>query len=148
MIICQILFIFVSLKRIVAIFLLLQIVTNNAFAEELIKMPRLFTHYYHHSHDHKDTKDFFDFLHNHYANHHDNDKHSKNHSDEDNDCNLPFKHCGGCCLNVHSPAIGFVPNILNANYTCYQIKNTGFMPQDDRIENLDICTIWQPPKIS
>jgi hypothetical protein len=136
------------LKKIVAIFLLLQIITNNAFAEELIRIPRLFTHYYHHSHEHKDVKDFYDFLHKHYSDQHENDKHSKSHSDEDNDCQLPFKHCGGCCLNVHSSVIGFVPTILSADYTFPQIKNTGFMAQDDRIESLDICTIWQPPKIS
>lgn len=137
-----------ELKKIIAIFLLLQIVTNNAFAEELIKMPRLFTHYYHHSSEHKDSKDFFDFLHKHYSDHHEKDTHSKKHSDEDNDCQLPFKHCGGCCLNIHSPAIGFVPTILNADYTYYQIKNTGFTAHNDRIESLDICNIWQPPKIS
>ncbi|MFN5673774.1 MAG: hypothetical protein ACK46W_01730 [Bacteroidota bacterium] len=136
------------MRKIVVIFLLLQIVTNNIFAEELIRMPRLFTHYFHHSNEHKDTKDFFDFLHKHYSDHHEKDTHSKKHSDEDNDCQLPFKHCGGCCLNVHSSVIGFVPTILSADYTFPQIKNTGFMAQDDRIESLDICNIWQPPKIS
>lgn len=140
--------IFVSLKKIVAIFLLLQILTNNAFAEELIKMPRLFTHYFHHSHEHKDTKGFFDYLHKHYSDHHESEKHSKSHSDEDNDCNLPFKHCGGCCINIHSPAIGFVSNCLNADAAYFQIKNTEFLSENDRIESLDLHTIWQPPKIS
>jgi hypothetical protein len=136
------------LKKIVAIFLLLQIVTNNAFAEELIKVPGLFTHYYHHSHEHKDTKGFFDFLHSHYSDHHENDAHLEKHSDEDNDCQLPFKHCGNCCLNIHSPAIGFIPSVLNTDYIYYQVKNTGFLIQNDRIESLDIKTIWQPPKIA
>ena len=136
------------MKKIIAIFLLLQIVTNNAFAEELIKMPRLFTHFYHHSHEHKDTKDFFDFLHKHYSDHHENDKHSKNHNDEDNDCNLPFKHCGGCCISVHASAIGFLPTFFNADYPSFQIKNEAFFSENDRIESLDLSSIWQPPKLA
>ncbi len=111
-------------------------------------MPRLFTHYQHHSNEHKDTKGFFDFLHKHYSDHHEKEKHSRNHSDEDNDCNLPFKHCGDCCLNIHSSVIGFIPSILNADYVYYNVKNTGFTAHNDRIESLDICNIWQPPKIS
>jgi hypothetical protein len=114
----------------------------------LIKMPRLFTHYFHHSHEHKDTTDFFDYLHKHYSDHHENDTHSKKHSDEDNDCQLPFKHCGGCCLNIHSSVIGFVPSFIDADYVYYHIKNTSFVAHNDRIESLDICNIWQPPKIS
>lgn len=140
--------IFEYVKKIVAIFLLLQIATNNAFAEELIKMPRLFTHYYHHSHDHKDTKGFFDYLHKHYSDHHESEKHSKNHSDEDNDCNLPFKHCGGCCLNIHSPIMGFVNPCILSESVYFQIKNSEFKSENDRIESLDLHTIWQPPKIS
>jgi len=135
-------------KKIIAIFLLLQIITNNAFAEELIKMPRLFTHFYHHSHKHKDTKGFFDFLHKHYSDHHEKDKHSKNHHDEDNDCNLPFKHCGGCCSNIHTSTIGFLPTLLNTDYPFIQIKNEGFYSENDRIESLDLNSIWQPPKLA
>lgn len=140
--------IFEYVKKIIAIFLLIQIVTNNSFAEELIKMPRLVTHYYHHSYEHEDTKDFFDFLHKHYSDHHEGENHSKGHSNEDNDCNLPFKHCGGCSLNIHSPVICFVNPCLNADAAYFQIKNSKFISEDDRIESLDIQIIWQPPKIS
>ena len=136
------------MKKIVAILLLLQIVTNNAFAEEVIKMPRLFTHYYHHSHEHKDTKSFLDFLHKHYSDHQENDKHSKNHNDEDNDCELPFKHCGRCCLNIHTATIGFLPTLLNTDYPSIQIKNEDFYSENDRIESLELNSIWQPPKLS
>ena len=140
--------IFTLLKKIIAIFLLLQIVTNNAFAEELVKMPRLVTHFYHHSHEHKDTKDFFDFLHKHYSDHHENDKHSQKHSDEDNDCNLPFKHCNNCCLNIHISTIGFLPTFLNTEFFSIQIKNENFFPENDRIESFDFSSIWQPPKLA
>ena len=136
------------MKKAIAILLLLQIVSNNSFAEELIKLPRLFTHFYHHAYEHKDTKDFADFLHKHYSDHHENDNHSKNHKDEDNDCNLPFKHCGGCCLNIHSSTIGFLPTLLNADYPPIQIKNEDFYSENDRIESLELNSIWQPPKLA
>jgi hypothetical protein len=110
-------------------------------------MPRLFTHYFHHTNEHKDTKGIFDYLHKHYSDSHTNEKHSKGHNEEDNDCNLPFKHCGGCCLNIHVPATGFVPSCLIAGTAYFQIKNSKFISRNDRIESLDLHTIWQPPKL-
>lgn len=139
--------IFVIVKKIISIFLVLQIISNNGFAEELIKIPGLITHYYHHSQEHKDTKDFFDFLHKHYSDHHKGDRHADGKHAEDEDCNLPFKHCGSCCLNLHSSVIGFVPICLNTNYIFFQDKNTIFLTENDRIESSNISSIWQPPKI-
>jgi hypothetical protein len=135
-----------ALKKLVAIFLLLQIITNNAFAEELVKIPKLFTHYHHHAHEHKDTKGFLDFLHKHYFIVGQEDMHSKNHNDEDNDCQLPFKHCGGCSVNVHAPVTVFVPTYLSTVFTCFEIKKAAFAFENERIESLNIRTIWQPPK--
>lgn len=140
--------IFVVVKKVIVIFLLLQIVSNNTFAEELIKIPGLITHYFHHSKEHGDPGSFFDFLHKHYCDNHSKDKHADGNHDEDKDCNLPFKHCGGCCLNLHSSILAFVPTCLTADYTFYQVKNNIFPIADDRIESLDVCTIWLPPKIS
>lgn len=135
-------------KKLIVIFLLLQIVSNNAFAEELIKMPGLITHYFHHSKEHGDSENFFYFLHKHYSDHHDKDRHADGKHDEDKDCNLPFKHCGGCCLNLHSSVLGFLPTCLNADNIFYQVKKNTFPTADDRIESSDVCSIWQPPKIS
>lgn len=133
----------------VAIFLLLQIVTNNSFAEELVKMPRLFTHYFHHAEEKRDVHDFLDFLQQHYSNHNQEESYQKQHAGEDDDdCNLPFKHCGNCCLSVHMPLIGFIPNHMDANYSFIQISEAGFLIENDRVESLNICTIWQPPKFS
>lgn len=132
----------------IAIFLLLQVASSNAFAEELIKIPKLFTHFYHHSREHKDTSDFFDFLHKHYSDHHQDDKHSQKHNGEDNDCNLPFKHCGNCCLNIHAPAIGFIPSAVHANTIITPINNSNFVSEDDQIESSDLASIWQPPKLA
>jgi hypothetical protein len=138
---------FVPMKRIIVIFLLLQIVSNNAFAEELVKMPKLFTHFYHHAREHKDAGNFMDYLHKHYSDHHENDRHSKGHSGEDNDCNLPFKHCDNCCVNAHAPA-GFTVSYLTTNYNLFQSGFSIFVFEDDRIESQDLCSIWQPPKLA
>ncbi len=136
------------MKKAIAIFLLFQILSNNSFAEELIKLPRLFTHFYHHAHEHKDTKDFLDFLHQHYSDHHENEKHSKKHSDEDNDCNLPFKHCGDCCLNIHVLSAISLPSALNSDFISIQTKDKHFYSVNDRIESPERCSIWQPPKLA
>lgn len=139
---------FVCLKKVVAIFLILQVVSNNAFAEELVKMPRLFTHFLHHASEHKDGDNFLDYLHNHYSDHQEDHAHDKDHSEEDNDCNLPFKHCGNCCVNIHAPALGFTASYLIADYNLFQTESSVFVSEDENIESQDLCSIWQPPKIS
>jgi len=136
------------LKKIIAIFLLLQVISNNAFAEELVKLPGLFTHYYHHAQEHKDSPSFLWYLHTHYSDHHQKDAHVQKHQDEDNDCNLPFKHCGNCCMNAHVPAVGFIAPYLSTEYTFVVLKSSSYIHENDRIESLDIGNIWQPPKIS
>lgn len=139
---------FVAVKKVIAIFLLLQIITNNAFAEEFVKMPTLFTHFYHHAKEHKDVNNFFEFLHKHYSDHHKNDSHLKSHDHEDEDCKLPFKHCGNCCVSIHVPVTGCISNSLTADCTFFQTEASDFIPEDERIESLDLCSIWQPPKLA
>lgn len=134
------------MKKVIAIFLLLQIVSNNTFAEELLKMPKLFTHFYHHAREHKDGANFFYFLHQHYADHHKNDHHEKGHRAEDNDCDLPFKHCGHG-LGIHAPALGFIPSYLDTDWLYFSFTASDFTNADDRIESQDLCSIWQPPKL-
>ncbi|MBL7921175.1 MAG: hypothetical protein JNJ40_12730 [Bacteroidia bacterium] len=136
------------MKKFVVIFLLFQITSSNAFAEELVKIPALLTHYIHHSQKHEDTGSFFDFLHKHYYNHHENDKHDDGKHEEDKDCKLPLKHCGGCCINVHAPMLGFVSSYLSADCTAISLEAVNFLPQQDSFQSLDISNIWQPPKIS
>ena len=54
------------------------------------------------------SKDFVDFLAQHYS-----DKHEQTgHPEDDEDCNLPFKHCDGCCVNMHAPIVAFIPSKL------------------------------------
>lgn len=136
------------IKKLIIIFVALQIVSNNAFAEELIKIPCFVSHYFHHSKEHQDSDIFFDFIHKHYCDNHSKDRHKGNKHDEDKDCNLPFKHCGECCLNLHTSVIAFIPDFLTADNVFYQIQKNIFPIADDRVESLDVCTIWQPPRIS
>lgn len=131
-----------------AILLLLQIVSNNAFAEELLKMPKLFTHFYHHSQEHRDGGNFLDYLQNHYSDHLDKYAHAETHSEEDEDCNLPFKHCGDCCMSAHVPVVGYTASYLVTDYNLYQTISFVFIYEDDRIESQDLSSVWQPPKIS
>lgn len=111
-------------------------------------MPRLVTHYIHHSQEHADAGSFSDFLHKHYSGHHHNDTHAGKQHEEDKDCNLPFKHCGNCCINLHSSLPGFVSSYVSTDPVAYLFKKSTFPVADDRIESLDLCSIWQPPKIS
>ena len=132
------------LKKLVAIFFLLQFLTNNAFAEELIKLPKLFTHYYHHSHEHHDTDDFVDYLADHYSADHKEDKHD----DQDGDCELPFKHCDGCCLTTHSPIIASVPSFDDNEFVVEITASKQYISENEKIKSICSPPIWQPPKIS
>jgi len=138
----------VNLKKLIAIFLLLQVLSNNAFAEAMLKMPKLVTHFYHHAREHKDTDNFMDYLQSHYSTNDNNEGHDKGHSDEDNDCNLPFKHCNNCCVNVHVPALGSTASYLITDCNLLQSVSCSFISEDDRIQSQNLCSIWQPPKIS
>lgn len=131
------------MKKIVSIFLLLQFLTGNAFAEELVKLPTLFTHFYHHSQEHDDNDNFLDFVVEHYSDNHEKEEHQ-----EDKDCHLPFKHCDGCCVNAHIPLIGFTPNydVLEFNLTIS--TNNEYFFENEKAENACCFSIWQPPKIS
>lgn len=131
------------MKKIVSIFLLLQFVTNNAFAEELIKLPKLFTHYHHHSHEHHDTGSFTDFLSKHYSGNHENNEHQG----EDNDCNLPFKHCNNCCVGSHSPLIAFIPVFKGVPLSIITILFNNYSLENEKIKSMCVSSIWQPPKL-
>lgn len=136
------------MKKVIVIFLLLQIVTNNAFAEQLLKVPGLILHYNHHTTQHKNSGSFYDFLYKHYSGISEKESHGDSKHEEDKDCHLPFKHCGNCCTNAHSPALGFVASYLSADCTFASLRAVDFLPSNDAIESLDINNIWQPPKIS
>ncbi|MBA2610743.1 MAG: hypothetical protein H0U95_02145 [Bacteroidetes bacterium] len=132
------------MKKLVAIFLLLQFLTNNAFAEELIKLPKLFTHFYHHSNEHHDSDDFVDFLVDHYSDNHKENKHDE----DDNDCDLPFKHCEGCCLTSHIPLIAFIPSFNGSEFVFSVISKEKYSNENEKIKSMCSPPIWQPPKLA
>jgi len=142
------LYICFELRKVVAIFLLLQIVSNNAFAEGLIKMPRLVSHYIHDLREHSNTGSFYNFLQKHYTDQTRKDIHAGKQHEEDNDCGMPFKDCGNCCISLHNLIAGFVSFYLDIDIVAFQFKKSSYPLLDDRIESLDLSSIWQPPKIS
>ncbi len=135
---------FTLLKKLISIFLLLQLVTNNTFAEELSKLPRLFTHYYHHSQEHHDSDDFVDYLVNHYSDNHEEDEHQE----EDKDCNLPFKNCDGCCVSTHVPLIAFMPVFEEVEFVLTIASSEKYTLENEKIRSISDSSIWQPPKLA
>jgi len=129
-------------KKFISIFLLLQFLTNNSFAEQLIKLPKLFTHYHHHSHTHHDTKNFVDFLVKHYSNDHEKDQHAG----DDKDCDLPFKHCDGCCVNVHVPVLAFIDSFEETDFSFAIAITRKYASENEKIKSICSPPIWQPPK--
>jgi hypothetical protein len=135
------------LRRVIVIFLLLQIISNNSFAEELIKLPGLFHHYNHHKISHNENLTFVNFLKNHYSTKH-TETHNSMHDEDDNDCNLPFKHCNDCCLNIHTPTFGLTSNYIAATCNYIIIQSKSFININENIACTDLCSIWQPPKLN
>lgn len=132
------------MKKLISILLLFQFLTNNTFAEEFIKLPKLFTHFYHHSQEHQDTDGFVQYLIEHYSDHHENDEHQG----EDKDCNLPFKHCDGCCINIHIPLLAFLPVFEKVEFIFTIDSSQKYIFRNEKIKNICAHSIWQPPKIS
>jgi hypothetical protein len=138
---------FVRLKKLLAIFLLLQIGSGNALAEELLKTPALFTHYQHHARHHNDVSGFLDFLAKHYATGHGvDDDDAATHGEQDSDCNLPFRHCGDCGFSFHQSITAF-PSTLGTSFE-YGHPAIQFSTEDEDVLSLELCDIWQPPKIA
>lgn len=132
------------MKNFIAIFLLLQFLTNNSFAEEIIKLPKLFTHFNHHSHEHHEKSDFIDYLDQHYSNDHEKD----DHKDKDGDCNLPFKHCDGCCVNAHAPVLAFIPTFQEIDIVFTIAISRKYSFENEKIKSICSPPIWQPPKLA
>jgi hypothetical protein len=134
---------FIKLKKLIAIFLLLQFLTNNSFAEEVIKLPKLFQHYQHHSHKHKDINGFADYILKHYVHEHEKDMHDG----DDDHRNLPFKHSNGCCVHMHAPVLAFVPSFIEANSAFATDVVRKYTFENEKIKSICSPPIWQPPKL-
>jgi len=135
-------------KKIVVIFLLFQFVSSNAFAEQLVRIPAVFAHYFHHSQEQEESNTLFNFLHDHYNDHHENDRNVKHNSEEKRDCNFPLNDCGNCCIDADSSVEGFVASYISSDFAVLSLTLVTFLPEQAFFQSLDLCNIWQPPKIS
>ncbi len=132
------------MKKILSIFILLQILTNNSFAEEFVKLPALFTHFYHHTYENHDTHGFVDFLQAHYS----KNTEQEQHQDEDKHCNLPFKDCHNSCVNSHVPLGVFMPELNATNFCSFNMLSPEYTLEMEKINSIQLSSIWQPPKNS
>ena len=132
------------MKKSLIAFLVLQIITCNGFAEELFRIPGLFGHYLHHAHEHGDVSGFFDFIQKHYDEFYQGEI-DHDHDDEQ-DANLPFKHCKGICINFQYNHTDFIPSELNQEWgiSIHRVPVTSV--RADFFQNPHLNKIWQPPK--
>lgn len=132
---------FELMKKLVAFFFCLQLLSGNAFAMELSKLPSAVQHYFQHEREGHPDLSFLDFLTEHYL--------DDTHTDEgDGHCHekLPFKHCHDCCTH-NAPVSAFItsdfvqaPGSMQADHV-YSSLAYGYIPDGY------ITGIWQPPKL-
>ncbi len=130
------------MKKIALIFLSLQLMTGNMFAEEIAKFPMLVLHFFEHQHNEHPSLSFTSYMYEHYI--------DCEHSDEgDSHCNekLPFKHCHDCCTHQSIAAAFTIPDCT------IKINST----QSKSVTRSILCFtyvahsmngIWQPPKVN
>lgn len=120
-------------------FLLLIYLLSLGNIHQLAKVPLLFSHYSEHASD-NNTLSFLEFLHMHYADHHQKDTH------DDTDDELPFKSHSDCIGHLMAPA--------------YFEDRSKMIPEPEErssadhlfFSDLNLSTgmrglIWQPPKV-
>lgn len=126
------------MKKVLAIFIILQLLTNHEAFAELIKIPFLFHHYS----ESEEKESFMHFLKDHYS--------SNSHEESDHEHGkLPFKHSDDGCAHHPLPNISpvtktedsYLLNITAFNKNKYRLTN-------DNIYSSYIGTIWQPPKLA
>ncbi|MBN8702629.1 MAG: hypothetical protein J0M08_06165 [Bacteroidetes bacterium] len=131
------------MKKIISIFLLLQFLTNQTFAEELVKLPTLFIHFNHHAQEHKDVTGFYDFLKKHYSQ---KDQEHEQH-DKNEHGNMPFNHDSNSCISSHSPISAYLPITLSTSFLNNIVVDQKYYLTDDQIKDSCFYSIWQPPKL-
>ena len=128
------------MKKAIALFFCLQILSGNAFAGELMKLPAMIQHYFDHGREDHPDLTFTSFLWEHYMSDHSDE--AKSHCDE----KLPFKHCSDCCTHTVSISSFEVPDAL----TCFGSAFSGYaysvMASINIPAGYNGC-IWQPPRI-
>lgn len=120
-----------------AFFFSLQIVTNNAFAEDVLRIPSLVEHYQHHQEKESHGLSFLDFITLHYGAGSENYKDIDHHS-------LPLKHSSDVG-HVHVPSVFTVSESgVGFSNVSIEIKHVHFYTSF--IPNNNLESIFQPPK--
>ncbi len=125
------------MKKILALFIVIQLMTNHEAFAEMAKLPFLFCHY---NSTASDTS-IIDFIKTHYT-----DDHHEN-SDHDHG-KLPFKHSSDGCSHHPSPVISVVIK-AEGNYSLKPavVSIPMVAHSNDELSCLFISSIWQPPKL-
>lgn len=125
------------MKKLLYLFISLQLISGNSFAEELSKLPALFIHFGHHQHQEHNTT-FSAFIVNHYSGH----QHSDSEPDHEH---LPLKHCADHC--AHQVLVQSIPEYFYINF------QVNLLPLDHTINHTTGSTlsfsgsIFQPPRL-
>lgn len=128
------------MKRILAIFLILQILSANTIAMEIMRLPFLVQHYLEHEKETNSGLSFTSFLSAHYL---ESAHAEKDHCDE----KLPFKHCHDCCSHQMAQATYIVPECelaINCPAPLSPVCNS----VEQNFYSSYSGSIFQPPKIS
>lgn len=129
------------MKKVIVIFLCLQILSDNSFATELMKIPFLFQHYSSHSTQEHQGEGFGDYLWEHYVD--SADAHDcQDHCEDD----LPFKDCDDCSHAV-SVVLYVVPETNQIEVQLPSSYSTAQFGLENQFISVYDCCIWQPPKI-
>lgn len=119
-----------------AIFISLQIITNNTFAEDIARIPSLIEHYNHHKKEETPDISFWDFVLLHYAS---NDNSNDAHHDS-----LPLKH-GNDVGHVHLISAFTIPEYQFA-FSVHTAEFNHIVATAQFIPNNNLDAIFQPPK--
>lgn len=128
------------MKKVIAIVFCLQILSGNAFALELTKLPSLVQHYFEHEREEHPDLTFADFLVEHYM--HDHSDELEGHCDE----KLPFKHCHDCC--THSSSVSAF--VMSDYQLTVKSEISEFEYHNLYYTNIPagyLNCIWQPPRV-
>ncbi len=129
------------MKKAIALFFCLQILSGNAFAMEFAKLPFMVQHYFEHERAEHPDLSFFDFISEHYSDQHHEDE-ATGHCDE----KMPFKHCNDCCTHSSSITTFLMPDGLSPLH--YEISSLSYqVPVYSNAPVGYVGGIWQPPKV-
>ncbi len=126
------------MKLILALFFSLQIITNNAFVEDIARIPSLVNHYQHHQEEETPGISFLDFIAIHYT---------SDVSDTDIDHHsLPLKHANDAG-HVHLIPAFTIPE-SQSGLLIVPTEVEHFTLHTQFIPNHNLDAIFQPPKAS